>query len=155
MAVVQASSCSSNLTSSLGTSIFRSVPLKRKKKKIRWVSKFGRPCMLTGRKGKAKYCKMRGFSPDDCLKGQDMQRREEHGGVTLTRALLTHVRPASTGSPDWAPGVPDATCNSHHWCCKAQSCSRPTLVSPPEFSYFHLILMLVPYVWFVCTNMFL
>lgn len=39
-----------------------------------------------------------------------MQRREKNGGAVLTGTLLTHGRPASAGSPDSAPRVPEATC---------------------------------------------
>lgn len=91
----------------------------------------GRPCISTGTKGKAKYCKTCRFSPRDCLKGLEVQRRGKHQGDVLTRALLTW--PSSFSRKSWfSPWVPEATCLVPHRWCKAQNCLC-TLGSPQFF----------------------
>lgn len=80
---------------------------------------------------------MCGFSPDDCLKDQKTQRREEDGGELWTSVLLTHGPPTAAGSSDWAPPAPGATCGPGraHGCWRVKL-GLHTLGSASLFPYF-------------------
>lgn len=94
----------------------------------------GRPCISTGTKGKTKYCKTCRFSPRDCLKGLEVQRRGKHQGDVLTRALLTW--PSSFSRKSWfSPWVPEATCLvPHRLPCTSQVVQGSELLVHPRVS---------------------
>lgn len=90
------------------------------------------------------------FSPHDCLKGLEMQRRGTHQRDVLTRALLT--QPSIFSRKSWFS--PSAW--SHLPCTSRVVQGSELLVHLRVSSvFFQLFYIPVPSIWFVCTNTFL